>query len=329
MGKYAYAVARIRAMETRLLDKGKIGRMLEARDAEGALRVLSESEYADSLAELPAPSAYEELLNAELRRVYAVVEGFAPDDGLFDLLRSRYDFHNLKVLLKARHLGLERDDLLVDLGRIEPQRLKEQLRTEGGLPPELRETVQRTEEEYSETGDPQLLDLVPDYYMYDYMYKQGQALGDPLIVNYLVKEIDLLNIKTCIRLKRIGGQRPSLDWLFLPHGTVDLRLLQEALREPWDSLAAKFSATEYAAVVQEGLRYLESNNSLTGYEALAEAHLLEHMRTAKYVAFGPEPISAYLLAKELETRLIRMIMVGKINNLPQEAIRERLSDVYA
>jgi V/A-type H+-transporting ATPase subunit C len=47
------------------------------------------------------------------------------------------------------------------------------------------------------------------------------------------------------------------------------------------------------------------------------------------VAFGPEPILAYLLAKELEGRLVRLIMVGKINNLPKETIKERLCDVYA
>jgi V/A-type H+-transporting ATPase subunit C len=34
------------------------------------------------------------------------------------------------------------------------------------------------------------------------------------------------------------------------------------------------------------------------------------------------------LAKENEIRIIRIIMVGKINNMPTDSIRERLRDVY-
>ena len=45
--QYAYAVGRVRAMETRLLDRSKIDRMVEAKSAEEALKVLGESEYAE------------------------------------------------------------------------------------------------------------------------------------------------------------------------------------------------------------------------------------------------------------------------------------------
>ena len=46
------------------------------------------------------------------------------------------------------------------------------------------------------------------------------------------------------------------------------------------------------------------------------------------MVLGPEPVIAYLLAKENEIKIIRIIMVGKINRLPTEEIRERLRDVY-
>jgi V/A-type H+-transporting ATPase subunit C len=52
------------------------------------------------------------------------------------------------------------------------------------------------------------------------------------------------------------------------------------------------------------------------------------IRDAKYVTFGPEPILAYIYAKESEIKNLRIIMVGKINNIPSEVIRERLREVY-
>ena len=324
-GKYAYAVTRIRVLETRLLDRGKIDRMLDARDAASALRVLSETEYAEVMGELAEGERYEEILGAELKRVYQVVGSFSPDPDLIDLLRSRYDFQNIKVLLKAGHLGIDRDDLLVALGSIPPDRLKEMAAGDFvDLPPAYRQIVAEAQEEFKSTGDPQLIDLVIDRGMYDYLYTNARA---DFLRGYFLRLIDLTNIKTAMRLKR--SRAGVIRWAFLPHGSVDPRLLLEAVREPWDAFGPKFAATDYAAVVEEGLRQLEAKGTLTDYECLVDEYLLAYLRQAKYVAFGPEPILAYLLAKELEGRLVRLIMVGKINNLPKETIKERLCDVYA
>jgi len=52
------------------------------------------------------------------------------------------------------------------------------------------------------------------------------------------------------------------------------------------------------------------------------------MKDAKYVSFGPEPVIAYIFAKENEIKLIRIIMVGKINGIDGEVIRERLRENY-
>ena len=46
--RYAYAVARVRGMETRLLDRQWIERLL-GETAEGALKALSDSAYQDAL----------------------------------------------------------------------------------------------------------------------------------------------------------------------------------------------------------------------------------------------------------------------------------------
>lgn len=52
------------------------------------------------------------------------------------------------------------------------------------------------------------------------------------------------------------------------------------------------------------------------------------MKDSKFVTFGPERILSYIYAKETEIKLIRIIMVGKLNNVAEEVIRERLRDSY-
>ena len=53
------------------------------------------------------------------------------------------------------------------------------------------------------------------------------------------------------------------------------------------------------------------------------------MKEAKMIPFGGEPLLAYIYAKETEIKVVRIIMVGKLNNIAEEVIRERLRDIYA
>jgi len=57
-------------------------------------------------------------------------------------------------------------------------------------------------------------------------------------------------------------------------------------------------------------------------------YIIELNKQSKYVHFGPEPIFSYIVAKETEIKVLRIIMVSKLNNIPPDRIRERLRDLY-
>jgi V/A-type H+-transporting ATPase subunit C len=100
------------------------------------------------------------------------------------------------------------------------------------------------------------------------------------------------------------------------------------LNEPPNGIIDKFAAGHYKNTVEEGIRAWIESNRPTVLEKVIDNYLLELARKGKYVTFGVEPIMGYMRAKENETKIIRMIMVGKINNIAADRIRERLRDVY-
>jgi V/A-type H+-transporting ATPase subunit C len=55
---------------------------------------------------------------------------------------------------------------------------------------------------------------------------------------------------------------------------------------------------------------------------------MDFIKKAKQVSFGVEPLIGYIIAKETEIKIIRIIMVGKLNNIAPNIIRERLRDAY-
>ena len=48
----------------------------------------------------------------------------------------------------------------------------------------------------------------------------------------------------------------------------------------------------------------------------------------KYNSFSAGPILAYFLARENEIKTVRIILTGKLNNLSDDYIRERLRKMY-
>ena len=55
---------------------------------------------------------------------------------------------------------------------------------------------------------------------------------------------------------------------------------------------------------------------------------MAYLTQAKRVAFGEQPLIAYLAAKDSEFTAVRIIMTGRLAGLSADVIRERLRDAY-
>ena len=100
------------------------------------------------------------------------------------------------------------------------------------------------------------------------------------------------------------------------------------INESPENIISKLSFSVYSEVVREGLEGYIATNSANLLEKLSDNYIMALMKDSKFVTFGPERILSYIYAKETEIKLIRIIMVGKLNNVAEEVIRERLRDSY-
>ena len=97
--KFTQVIPRLRVLETRLLDKAKIDRMIDSNSAEEALKVLQETEYANVMSDVKRAEDYDNMLSDELKRVYHEVYDMSPSKALVDIMSIKYDYHNIKVIL--------------------------------------------------------------------------------------------------------------------------------------------------------------------------------------------------------------------------------------
>ena len=102
--QFSQVIPRIRVYETKLLDKAKIDRMIDSHSAGEALKVLQESEYANVMSNVKRPEDYDNMLSEELKRLFDVMYDICPKKSLIDLMSVKYDYANIKVILKGMFL---------------------------------------------------------------------------------------------------------------------------------------------------------------------------------------------------------------------------------
>lgn len=317
-------------METRLLTRHDMARLLGADDVEGFLRVLAESDYGETMTTASDPHRFEKLLHAHLASTLHLVVRLSRDPEVTDLLKSRYDYYNLKGVLKTRRSGQKPRTALSDLGQIEPSALAAAVEGErlGELPPHVRRALRAADGRTSEGADPQGLDVAVDREMFSHLLSVLRRSAVPFLWGWAEREIDLVNIRTFLRLLWSQKMPELLRESLIEGGSLAIDFYRSLKEEPLEGLSQRFGPTRYGALVDEGMAFLLTQGSFSRLEQVCDGFLISYLRRAAFATFGVEPLMAYVLVKEFETKAVRTVFVGKWNRIPPESIRGTLPDVY-
>ena len=103
-----------------------------------------------------------------------------------------------------------------------------------------------------------------------------------------------------------------LDRFDLSYGEIGERLLASAYHSAWTLATDELVEKETFVVLEREF----------------ENFLMNYLRKAKYIVFGPEPVFAYAMAKKRELQLLRFLGVGILNQIPAEMLKQRMSETY-
>ncbi len=327
---FIQGVTRTRVLETRLLSKARIDRMIEAKDIEEVFKILNETEYSNAVAGISRSEDYENILSHELKRVYKLMREISKNQIVVDLMALKYDYHNLKVLVKERKLNKDLADLYIPIGTTDFHKIKDGF-LEGNLrdmQPEFKDAIEAVIKDFELTKDPQRIDLIFDKFYFEHLYKMAVNTGIELFINYVRDMIDFINIKSSIRLKKQGKDMGFFEDVLLPNGNIDKDAILFTLNDSIENMINRFKNSRISSKLIKGLEAYKITGRLSDLEKYMDNYLVEINQPSKYVSFGPEPIFSYIVAKETEVKTLRIIMVSKLNKLSPDATRERVRDLY-
>ncbi len=318
---YLAVSARIRAMENRLLTPERMDRMIDARDTEEAMKVLSECGYPDA-------GTLDDMLAQARAEVFQDMASAVPDPRLAEVFQLKYDYHNLKTILKSQAKELDPERLLLDGGRYGRKKLLEDYRREnlGDYSDTFRRAADQAKKVLDGEQDPQKSDLVLDQACFAEMSALADRLDSDYLRGYVKLLVDVANLRTAVRVSRMGKEGDFLRQVLLPGGSVSEQLLANTRGE---ALGDAFQAGPLAEAAALGAKLAVPGGApLTDFEKACDDAVTDYLAAARRVPFGEETVVGYLYAKEQEFTAVRAIFAGRAAGLDGDTIRQRLRKTY-
>lgn len=326
---YGYATGRVKVLETKLFTKQRLERLLQADDFAEQQSILAETDYGEIFENVHTTEDVEEALNKYLAKVYDFLAEVIKKEAIIKFFRLKYDYHNLKVLLKTKYLGQDAERIWSHLGLLDVESAKDHIQegTPQNLPEPYSSDVKMVIEKFEENKDAQEIDIIFDRGLYREWYKLAESLRNQFLIDFVKAVVDLANLRTFLRAKNLGREIEFISEALFDHGLIDKDILITLYTRPLNDLVKELDNTVYEPILSNTV-HGKDQVDLEFFDKAADNFLLGLTKKAKLVAVGPEPLAGYIFAKENEVNALRIILTGKMNGLPVNVIQGRIRDLY-
>lgn len=340
-----------RIHENNLLTRNDLERLNDYDSVDEVLSALNDSSYRESIQELNRPEEYEKILDDELKNSYEFIEQTAGDEKLLQYFRERYNFHNLKVIVREIVQEESYANLYSSIGNIDLAYIKRQLSSDNielgflesldieGYEPfnkSLNENdiyadyAKEALNKFRQTNNPKDIDISLDKSYYKKLLIDAEDIDLDELKKYTKERIDLINVKTLLRIKAQASEASDLEDALISGGYIDPERLVELAPADVNHIVVKLAnenINKYLVRSLDDEKSLDQN--LLDLEKAIDDHQMDYSRLAKSMTYGPEVLMNYIISKESEIKNLRIILVSKLNSLPKEFTLERLRETYA
>lgn len=319
---FAYSVAYIRTIENRLLTKTDIENLVSAKSFDDAMRILVDKGFA---AEQVSSQEFEKILSHQTETAWNEVTNALPEGANLELLMYKNDFHNLKVALKGVNSGVKDYEQYILKPTVLDFKLVLSAVINGDfslLPKEFAEPLSEAFDVLSRTSDSQLADIIIDKAEMDYTYKKAVETGSDFLIGYVKLLNTLSDIKTAVRCKKTEKTLDFAERAISDSSDISKQRLIRSVLSGEDAVIQEISEQGFSESA-EALKI-----SLAEFEKYSDMKITEYMKNAAYMAFGIEPIVAYINKKRSEVQSVRIILSGKAGGLSPDEIRLRLRSYF-
>ncbi len=153
-------------------------------------------------------------------------------------------------------------------------------------------------------------------------------VDSPFVRDYVRHLLDLKNVKLFLRARYLELPLEKIASLFLSGGFVASLKFTRNYELSLAEFGELLHVSPYRDLWDRAVDTLTAKGTFSDLERGSEDFLMRYLRKARQIVFGPEPVFAYALARLKELDMVRLIGVGKLLQVPAEALKSRISETY-
>ena len=316
-----YAVTRIHIKENDLLTESFLDQLIEANSYDECFAMLREKGWGtEETGDMAG------MLQTEREKTWDLMREVLHEDiDKLDIFLVANDYHNLKAAIKEAKLDESFGGIYIDQGTMDAALIRDAVAAKDfdRLPGNMAPVAEEALGVFLRTGDAQLSDTIVDKAALEAVYEAGEASGSDALKQYAELTVAAADIKIALRALKTGKDEEFMRQAMAECESLNLSALIKATLSGKEELASYLSATVY----EDGAA--EFAKSMSAFERWCDNLLIDRMKIQKWNPFGIDPLAAYVLARENEMKSVRIILSGKQNDLPSDALRERIRETYA
>ena len=340
-GNYAYMSARVKAKQSKLLKEEDYNKMLMMSVPEIS-HYISEAGYSKEMNDLGNRYEGIELLeyatymnmSKQFRSILESANGELKD--MVSAYLTKWDFENLKVVLRGRTYGLSLDQMREDLvlaGSLREDDM-ERLLAAPSIEDALAIVKNKTGLSVSDVAvhaykENRVLTMIEDEITKGY-YKNvlesitGKDRATNVFRTYMKYVIDLKNIETIMKFKMENIEGELAADFFIPGGyQLNQKIYTQAMAAP--TVEAAFNELQSMKIYEELKTVLSQTNTISLLILSMERIRLQMaIQVAHMYPLSVIPVVVYMIMKEDEVKKIRTVAHGIDSGLDRDTIKNLL-----
>jgi V/A-type H+-transporting ATPase subunit C len=312
---YEYAAATISVMSSKMLTSAQVRKIYEAKDFRESLILLLDTGYGGNLSiDQIANEEIDYVIREQLKLSREMIWKITPEPELTSIFFLPVDAHNMKTLLKARLMGIDAPDVLLNGGIFDTDKLREEVLNKNyiDLPPILRRTMEEIEVDLQREVEPSKFSAKIDGAVFEYSKSIiDKADHKGFIKDYISLIADFNNVRSVIRARALKWDASKLKYFLLVGGSIDHKVLLEALETPLEQLSGKLNRGPDGKIIAYAIDEYATTRDIPLIKKRIDQAILNLLSKEKWNTFSLGFIANYLVGREAEAKALRLIFGAK------------------
>lgn len=320
--KYIHASSRAKALEAKLLSETQTERLLSSKETSESFKVLQDTFLAPYLVK-HEHSDINTALNQSVFDAKKTLASISPEPELLSILWIKYDFYNLKAIVKGKKAGFEKEKIkekCVEVGKYDKEILFRSYEEKklNLLNRYFNEAVKKAEEA-KEVFE---IDLAMNYYYFKAIKDIAQKFNNKFVNDYVSLLIDFFNLEASLRSLSLKDK--GMNGMFVYGGRFRKKDLENK-----NQILENYKKIGGEKLWSDPIKNFKETGDFSLLEKVAEEYTVSFLKENSASIMSPAPLFTYFAAKKNNAQTIRAIMVAKEAGLPEHDIRVILRRLYS